>query len=56
MSVVRVNPLGASGPAEAEVVLLPERAVWWPATRTLLVADLHLGKCETLRANGAPMP
>jgi DNA ligase-associated metallophosphoesterase len=56
MNVVRVNPLGAGRPAETEVVLLAERAVWWPSARTLLVADLHLGKCETLRVNGAPMP
>jgi len=56
MSVAPVNPLGTGGPAEAEVVLLSERAVWWPATRTLLVADLHLGKCETIRASGGPMP
>lgn len=55
MSAVRVNPFGDGGPPEAEVVLLPERAVWWPAARTLLVADLHLGKCEAMRAQGAPM-
>jgi uncharacterized protein len=53
MSAVRVNPV--SHP-DAEVILLPERAVYWPSARTLLVADLHLGKCETIRANGAPMP
>jgi uncharacterized protein len=51
MKGVRYTPVAGS-----EVVLLPERAVWWPAVRTLLVADLHLGKCETMRANGAPMP
>lgn len=51
MKGVRYTPVAGS-----EVVLLPERAVWWPGARTLLVADLHLGKCETMRANGAPMP
>jgi DNA ligase-associated metallophosphoesterase len=56
MNAVRVNPLGDGGPPEAEVSLLPARAVWWAAAQTLLVADLHLGKCETMRANGAPMP
>lgn len=40
----------------AEVFLLPERAVFWPAARTLLVADPHWGKCETFRAAGAPLP
>ncbi len=36
--------------------LLPERAVFWPAERTLFVADVHLGKTATLRAAGAPVP
>lgn len=36
--------------------LLPERAVWWPAAQTLLVADLHWGKSETFRVAGAPVP
>ncbi len=36
--------------------LLPERAVWWPARRTLFIADLHLGKAATFRALGQPVP
>ena len=36
--------------------LLPERALWWPAARTLFVADLHLGKAATYRALGQPVP
>jgi DNA ligase-associated metallophosphoesterase len=40
-----------------EVVwLLPERALWWPAQRVLLIADLHLGKAATYRALGQPVP
>jgi DNA ligase-associated metallophosphoesterase len=35
---------------------LPERAAWLPHTRTLLVADLHLGKAETFQAHGIPLP
>jgi DNA ligase-associated metallophosphoesterase len=38
------------------VILMPERAVYWPARRTLLVADLHLGKPQTFRAAGIPVP
>ncbi|MGE0432485.1 MAG: ligase-associated DNA damage response endonuclease PdeM [Planctomycetota bacterium] len=38
------------------IELLPERAVWWPATHTLLVADLHWGKLETFTAHGVPLP
>ena len=38
------------------VELLPERAVWWPAASTLLVADLHWGKSETFHHAGIPVP
>jgi DNA ligase-associated metallophosphoesterase len=36
--------------------LLPERAVYWPRARTLIVADLHWGKEETFRASAIPIP
>ncbi|MEZ6232769.1 MAG: ligase-associated DNA damage response endonuclease PdeM [Phycisphaerales bacterium] len=36
--------------------LMPERAVWWPRRETLIVADLHLGKSQALRAGGAAVP
>jgi DNA ligase-associated metallophosphoesterase len=36
--------------------LLPERAAYWPARRTLLVADLHLGKSAAFRAAALPVP
>jgi DNA ligase-associated metallophosphoesterase len=36
--------------------LLPERALWWPARRTLFIADLHLGKAAAFRALGQPVP
>lgn len=42
--------------AGERVVLLAERAAWWPGARTLLVADVHLGKAEALRARGAALP
>ena len=42
------------GPHEVE--LLPERAVYWPAAETLVVADLHWGKGETFHAHGIPIP
>ena len=38
------------------VALLPERALFLPGRGTLLVADLHLGKAETYRSLGVPMP
>lgn len=36
--------------------LLPERAVWWSARQTLILADLHLGKTAILRRAGIPVP
>lgn len=38
------------------LALLPERAVYWPRTETLLIADLHLGKAATYRAYAIPLP
>jgi len=40
----------------ADVLLLPGRGALLPATRTLLVADLHLGKAATFRRAGIPIP
>ena len=42
--------------AGEELVLLPERAVYWPRKQTLLVADTHWGKAATLRAAAIPIP
>lgn len=36
--------------------LLPQRAVWDPAQKLLLLADLHLGKAETFQVSGIPLP
>ncbi|MDX1614349.1 MAG: ligase-associated DNA damage response endonuclease PdeM [Candidatus Promineifilaceae bacterium] len=36
--------------------LLPERAVHWPRRRTLVAADLHLGKATSFRTAGIPLP
>ena len=36
--------------------LLPQRAVYWPAQRALIVADVHLGKGTAFRAMGLPVP
>lgn len=40
----------------ATLVLLPERALWWPAEGALLIADPHFGKSATFRAHGIPLP
>lgn len=36
-----------------KLVLLPERAMYWPKRQTLLVADAHFGKAS-MRADGTP--
>jgi DNA ligase-associated metallophosphoesterase len=38
------------------LMLFAERAVFWEETRTLIVADAHLGKPSVLRAQGVPVP
>lgn len=42
--------------AGEKLQLLPEKAVYWPAMQTLIVADLHLGKSAAFRAAGIPVP
>jgi DNA ligase-associated metallophosphoesterase len=36
--------------------LLPQRCVYWPRERMLIIADIHLGKAAAFRAQGVPMP
>lgn len=36
--------------------LLAQRAVYWPARRMLIVADIHFGKAASFRAKGVPVP
>jgi DNA ligase-associated metallophosphoesterase len=38
------------------VELLPERALFWPRTGTLVAADFHWGKGAAFRAAGIPVP
>jgi DNA ligase-associated metallophosphoesterase len=42
--------------AGEEVLLLPQKALYWPARQTLLVADIHFGKAASFRALGVPVP
>jgi uncharacterized protein len=46
---------GVSLAGEA-VELLADPAMHWPATQSLFVADVHLGKAATFRARGIPVP
>ena len=54
-SLSSTTPLPVQWAGES-LCLLPERALWWPAQRTLFLADLHLGKAATYRALGQPVP
>jgi DNA ligase-associated metallophosphoesterase len=38
------------------VVLLSQRAIYWPAQRLLAVADIHFGKAASFRSLGVPVP
>lgn len=42
--------------AGEQLLLLPEKAIYWPRQRTLIVADIHFGKAAAFRALGVPVP
>lgn len=46
----------AIGFAGETLQLLPDRAVYWPTQRSLLIADLHLGKGDIFRDAGLAVP
>jgi uncharacterized protein len=41
---------------EQRIHLLPQRAIYWEETRTLIVSDAHFGKIGAFRAGGIPLP
>jgi DNA ligase-associated metallophosphoesterase len=41
---------------DEELVLLPEKAIYWKAKKALLIADLHLGKSAHFRKAGIAVP
>lgn len=42
--------------AGAHLLLLAEKAIYWPERKILLVADAHFGKAAAYRALGQPVP
>jgi DNA ligase-associated metallophosphoesterase len=38
------------------VELLPDRALYWSAGKTLIIADAHFGKAANFRKSGIPVP
>ena len=55
-SQARATPALVVELAGEVLTLLPEKAIWWPARHTLLIADAHFGKAASLRARGVPVP
>ncbi len=41
---------------EQHLYLLPQRAIFWQEQRTLIVADVHLGKAQTFQRAGIAVP
>jgi DNA ligase-associated metallophosphoesterase len=41
---------------DEDLHLLPEKAVFWPRQKALLIADLHLGKVNHFRKSGVAVP
>jgi DNA ligase-associated metallophosphoesterase len=42
--------------AGEEVLLLAQRALYWPREKMLVVADIHFGKAASFRKLGVPVP
>lgn len=38
------------------MLLLAQKAIYWPARRMLIIADIHFGKAASFRALGVPVP
>lgn len=56
MSLPEPSPIVRIQTRAGPLDLLADGAVLEPATRTLLVADVHLGKAEVFRRQGVPVP
>ena len=42
--------------ASDQILLLAQKALYWPRQKTLMVADTHFGKAAAYRALGQPVP
>jgi len=56
MKIAAVALAAEASTADADIVLMPGRVAFLPATKTLLAADLHLGKAAAFRHQGIPVP
>lgn len=42
--------------ASEMLMLLPQKAIYWPRASTLIIADIHFGKAGAFRRLGVPVP
>jgi DNA ligase-associated metallophosphoesterase len=50
---LKAHPLELAG---EHVLLLAQKAIFWPRENMLIVADIHFGKAASFRALGVPVP
>lgn len=56
MTTSQKTPYATHSLAGQQLLLLPERAIFWQEQKALLLADLHLGKAGHFRKAGIPIP
>jgi DNA ligase-associated metallophosphoesterase len=56
MSVVSIEGSLAVELAGEQLILLPQKAAFWPRERMLIIADIHFGKAAAFRSWGIPVP
>ena len=56
MSTVQIAGALSVGLGGEELVLLPQKAAFWPRERMLIIADIHFGKAAAFRSFGIPVP
>jgi len=56
MSVLRIEGALTVELGDEQLVLLPQKAAFWPRERMLIIADIHFGKAAAFRSFGIPVP
>jgi DNA ligase-associated metallophosphoesterase len=56
MSAVQIAGALAVELGGEPLVLLPQKAAFWPRERMLIIADIHFGKAAAFRSWGVPVP
>jgi DNA ligase-associated metallophosphoesterase len=56
MSMVMIPGAVSAELGGEQLVLLPQKAAFWPRERMLIIADIHFGKAAAFRSFGIPVP